>query len=78
MVSKIGTPADEWDHPAAVRAVEDEYDGSFAGAPPEVAPAVHWMEQLFEAAEEVSQSGPLVKLPGAGKLGKVAEAIQEQ
>ena len=32
----------------------------------------------FEAAEEVRQSGPLVKPPGAGKLGKVAEAIQEQ
>jgi len=78
MVTLVSTPAYERDHPAALGAVQDEYDRGLAGTPPEVAPTVHRMEQLFEAAEEVSQRRPLVNPPGAGKLGKVAEALQEQ
>jgi hypothetical protein len=32
------------------------------------------MEQVFEVAQEISQSHLLVNSSGAGKLGKVAEA----
>jgi hypothetical protein len=33
---------------------------------------------VFEPGQEVRQNRPLVNQPGAGKLGKVAEAIQRQ
>jgi hypothetical protein len=73
MVAQIGPPAHERDHPPAVRAVQHEYDGGLARATPKVTPAVDRMEQVFEAAQEISQSHLLVNSSGAGKLGKVAE-----
>jgi hypothetical protein len=74
VVAQIGATAHEWDHPAAVRPVENEYDGGLARASPKVAPAIDRMEQVFEAGEEVSQNHPLVNSAEAGKLGKVAES----
>jgi hypothetical protein len=72
MVSHVGAPADEWDHPAAVRLVQDEHDGGLARAASELPPGVDGMEQAFEPAQEISQRRLLVNSPGAGKLGKVA------
>jgi len=73
VVAQICPPAHKRDHPAAVRPVQNEYDGGPAGTPPKVPPAVDGMEQVFEAGEEISQIDPLVNSSRAGKLGKVAE-----
>ena len=74
MVSHVGAPADERDHPMPVHLVQDEHDRGLARATPELPPAVDGMQQVFEAAQEISQRRLLVNSTGAGKLGKVAES----
>ncbi len=80
VIPEIGPASDERHLPAPIGFVQDEDHGRLPGAPAELAPAVDWAEQAFEASQEVDvadlRSPPNWSLaPRASKLRKVAEMI---